>query len=147
MKIVLAPVDFSDVSGAVVQFAADVAKAFQTSLYLLHVAPPDPYFVGYEPGPQTVRDNVAQKIHQGQRRLQELEAEMKSKGYDVHALLVQGATTDKILQEAKRLEASMIVVGSHGHGALHTLLVGSVAEGLLRKSQCPVLIVPSTKKV
>jgi len=51
MKTILAPIDFSDVSGAVVQSAAGIAKAFQASLYLLRVAPPDPDFIGYEPGP------------------------------------------------------------------------------------------------
>jgi nucleotide-binding universal stress UspA family protein len=146
MKIILAPVDFSDVTDAVVQAAGEIAKAFQASLYLLHIAPPDPYFVGYEPGPQTVRDTIAQQIHKEQHQLQELESQVKGKGYDVHALLVQGATTEKILQEAKRLEADMIVVGSHGHGALQKLLVGSVAEGILRKAPCPVLIVPRSAR-
>ena len=143
MKTILAPIDFSDVTGAVVESAAGIAKAFQASLYLLHVAPPDPDFIVYEPGPQTVRDSVARKIRKEQHQLQELESEMKGKGLDVHALLVQGATTGKILQEAKRLQAEMIVIGSHGHGALQKLLVGSVAEGILRKAPCPVLIVPS----
>jgi nucleotide-binding universal stress UspA family protein len=143
MKTILAPIDFSDVTGAVVQSAAAIAKAFQASLYLLHVAPPNPDFVGYEPGPQTVRDSVAQKFRKEHHQLQELESELKSRGLDIHALLVQGATAEKILQEASRLRAEMIVIGSHGHGALQKLLVGSVAEGILRKVPCPVLIVPS----
>jgi nucleotide-binding universal stress UspA family protein len=146
MKTILAPIDFSDVTGAVVQSAAGIAKAFQASLYLLHVAPPDPDFIGYEPGPQTVRDSVAQKFRKEHHQLQELEADIRSKGLDIHALLVQGATAEKILQEAKRLQAEMIVIGSHGHGALQKLLVGSVAEGILRKAPCPVLIVPGAVK-
>lgn len=142
MKTILAPIDFSDVTKAVVRSAADLAKAFQAALYLLHVAPSDPDFIGYEPGPQTVRDSVARKFRKEHQQLQELESELKSKGLDVHALLVQGATTEKILQEAQRLQAEMVVIGSHGHGALKKLLVGSVAEGVLRKVSCPVLIVP-----
>lgn len=144
MKTILAPIDFSDVTGVVVEAAARIAKAFQASLCLLHVAPPDPDFIGYEPGPQTVRDGVAQKFRKEHRQLQELEADLKSKGLDIHALLVQGATAEKILQEAKRLGTEMIVMGSCGHGALRKLLVGSVAERILRKAPCPVLIVPST---
>ena len=143
MKTILAPVDFSDVTRTVVESATGIAKAFQASLYLLHVAPPDPDFVGYEPGPQSVRDTVAGKIRREHHELQELESGVKSKGVDVHALLVQGPTTDKILQEAKRLHVEMIVIGSHGHGALQKLLMGSVAAGILRKVPCPVLIVPS----
>ena len=144
MKTILAPIDFSDVTGAVVESAAGIARAFQASLYLLHVEPPDPDFVGYGPGPQSVRDTVAGKIHEEHHQLQEVESELKSKGVDVHALLVQGPTAEKILQEANRLRVEMIVIGSHGHGALKKLLVGSVAEGILRKVPCPVLIVPST---
>jgi nucleotide-binding universal stress UspA family protein len=143
MKTILAPIDFSDVTGAVVESAAGIAKAFQASLYLLHVAPPDPDFVGYEPGPQSVRDTVAGKIRKEHHQLQELESGLKTKGVDVHALLVQGATVEKILQEAKRLQAELMVIGSHGHGALQKLLMGSVAQGILRKAPCPMLIVPS----
>jgi nucleotide-binding universal stress UspA family protein len=142
MKTIIAPIDFSDVTGAVVESAAGIAKAFRSSLYLVHVAPPDPDFIGYEPGPQTVRDSVAQKFRKEHHQLQELETDLKSKGLDVHALLVQGATAEKILEETKRLKADMIVIGSHGHGALQKLLVGSVVEGILRKVSCPVLIVP-----
>ena len=142
MKTILAPIDFSDVTGAVVQSAAGIAKAFQASLYLVHVAPPDPDFIGYEPGPQTVRDSVARKFRKEHHQLQELKADLKSKGLDIHALLVQGATAEKIIQEAKRLQAEMIVIGSHDHGTLRKLLVGNIAEWILRKAPCPVLIVP-----
>ncbi len=146
VKTILAPIDFSDVTGDVIQTAGQIAKAFHASLYLLHVAPPDPYFVGYERGPQTVRDSVAQEIRKGQYYLQEVEAEAKDMGVDVHALQVQGATLEKILKESERLKADLIVLGSHGRGALQKLLVGSVVEGILRKAPCPVLIVPSFGK-
>ncbi|MBW2274656.1 MAG: universal stress protein, partial [Deltaproteobacteria bacterium] len=47
-----------------------------------------------------------------------------------------------ILAEAKRLAADMIVMGSHGHGALYRALLGSVSEGVLHKATCPLTIVP-----
>ncbi|MEW5940915.1 MAG: universal stress protein [Chloroflexota bacterium] len=68
---------------------------------------------------------------------------MRKAGLDATALVVQGATVETILNEASKLEADMIVVGSHGHGALYQLLVGSVCEGVLRKAACPVLVVPT----
>ena len=143
METILAPIDFSDVSDTVIRRAADLAKAFQAPIYLLHVAPPDPDFVGYAPGPQSVRDTVAGTIRKEHHQLQKLESKLKSEGLDVHALLVQGPVVEKILREGERLQAGIIVMGSHGHGALHKLLVGSVAEGVLRGSRCPVFIVPS----
>ena len=53
---------------------------------------------------------------------------------------------DRILHEATEQDAGLIVMGSHGHGAIYNLLVGSVAEGVLKGVSCPVLIVPSEKK-
>ena len=50
-----------------------------------------------------------------------------------------------ILEEAERLEAEVIIMGSHGHGALYDLIVGSVTEGVLRKAKCPVLVLPSKR--
>jgi nucleotide-binding universal stress UspA family protein len=57
-------------------------------------------------------------------------------------LLVKGATVEVILGEADRLGADLVVVGSHGHGAVHRFLVGSTADALVRQSEVPVLVVP-----
>ena len=142
MKNILAAVDFSDVTQAVATTAAALAGALDGRLFLLHVAAPEPDFVGYDVGPQTVRDGVAKEIRAEHRQLHELKQPLEQAGLDVTALVVQGATVEKIVQEAARLEADMIVVGSHGHGALHHLLVGSVTEGIMRAAVCPVLVVP-----
>jgi len=60
-------------------------------------------------------------------------------------LLLQGATIATVLTEADRLEANLLVIGSHGHGAVYDLLVGSVSEGLVRRSKRPMLVVPAAK--
>jgi nucleotide-binding universal stress UspA family protein len=141
-KNVLVPIDFSDASDVVVGHAVDLAHALSARLTLLHVAPPEPEFIGYEPGPQSVRDAVARKYHEQHARLQEIEKAMANVNIETTSLLVQGYTVEKILKEAERLNATLIVMGSHGHGALHNLLVGSVTEGVLRRARCPVVIVP-----
>lgn len=142
MKHLLVPVDFSDVTAGVVDVAAQLAKSLGAQITLLHVAPGEPEFVGYEPGPQSVRDNVAREIHEEHRRLQELDKQLEKRGIATKSLLVQGYPIEKILKESERLKADLIVMGSHGHGALRSLLVGSVTDGVLRKSKSPVLIVP-----
>jgi nucleotide-binding universal stress UspA family protein len=142
MKTVLALLDFSDVTDAVVKAAGELAGTFKAAVYLLHVAAPDPDFVGYEAGPQTVRDSAAKHFREEHRHLHELEERLKKEGMDAHVLLVQGATVEKVLQEAVRLKADVVVMGSHGHGALRNVLVGSVTEGVLRRARCPVLVVP-----
>jgi len=147
MQTILVAVDFSNVTEAVVGTAAIIARQFGSSVYLIHVVPPDPDFVGYDAGPDVVRDAVAHQFREEHRKLQELESTLQpqeGEGRNV-ALLIQGQTVEKLLQEQDRLGADMLVLGSHGHGALHNLLVGSVAEGVLRGARCPVLVVPSPK--
>ena len=53
-----------------------------------------------------------------------------------------GPTAQMILDAADHLQASHLVVGSHGHGGLHHLLVGSVAEEVVRRAKVPVVLVP-----
>jgi nucleotide-binding universal stress UspA family protein len=144
MKI-LAAVDFSPVSEQVLQTLARMAMTFPVRVTLVHVAPPDPAFVGYDTGPDAVRGQVAAELHASHRQLQQLADRMRASGVEVTALQLQGATVATVLAEADRLGAELIVLGSHGHGAVYELLVGSVAEGVVRRSKVPVLLVPSLR--
>lgn len=145
MKNILAAIDFSPVSDAVIEQATGLAEAFGAALWLLHVAAPDPDFVGYEPGPQSVRQSVAAGLHDEHRRLQERSAALRERGVDCTALLVQGSTPDTIVREADRLGVDVVVLGSHGHGVIHRALVGSVSEHVLHHANRPLLIVPAPR--
>ena len=109
---------------------------------MIHVAPPEPEFVGYESGPVSVRDAVAHRLREEHRQLQALDRQLASQGVLVTSLLIQGYPVEKILAEAARIPADVIVMGSHGRSLLRHLVVGSVTDGVLRKATCPVLIVP-----
>lgn len=143
MKTILVPVDFSDVMPTVLDEAETLARAFSGRLVLLHVAAPEPEFVGYDPGPQSVRDSAAKAYARLHSQLQEIERALAARSLQVSALTVQGYPAEKILEEARRLTADWIVMGTHGHGMLRQLLVGSVAEGVLRGAPCPVVVVPA----
>src|SRR5262245_12092339 len=70
MQRILAAVDFSEITDAVIRAAAAQARAFAGGLWLIHVAAPDPDFVGFDAGPQTVRDSRAAKVRQEHRTMQ-----------------------------------------------------------------------------
>lgn len=146
MKPVIAAVDFSDATEAVVAEAASLAIALRATLHILHVLPPEPDFVGYEPGPQTVRNIVAQELNEEHHETVDLRERLRGQGIDTEALVLRGRTADKVAEEAARLDAAMVVIGSHGHGALYDLFLGSVSEAILRSAPCPVLVVPWRKK-
>jgi nucleotide-binding universal stress UspA family protein len=142
MQNILVPVDFSSSTESVVDIARTIAECFSARLWLIHVVSPDPDFVGYDAGPQAVRDQVAGHLREEHQRLQATAAELREAGIDATALLVRGATAEKILAAAEEHAADLIVMGSHGHGAMHRALVGSVSERILRKAACPVTIIP-----
>ena len=143
MKTILVPVDFSDATPGLIETAKKFATTFGSRVVLLHVSEPEPDFVGFEPGPMAVRQTVARDLKGEHEKLEALKAACGLS--DVLALHIQGPAIEKILHEATAQSADLIVMGSHGHGALYELLVGSVTAGVLKDAQCPVLVVPATR--
>jgi len=145
MKLLVA-LDLAAATDEIVDHAAVLARKLPAEIWLLHVAEPDPDFVGFEVGPQAVRDSVAEDLRAEHRHLQELADRLKGEGLKAHPLFVQGSTAETILRKATELDADMIVVGSHGRGAMYQLLVGSISEAVLRSAEVPVLVVPTHKR-
>jgi len=145
MKTILVPVDFSDVTPQVLSVASSMAGAFACRLVVIYVAEPEPDFVGFEPGPPSVGIGlcVARDLKKEQQRLETMKDRLVAEGRDAMAFAMQGSAVDKILREAREQNAGLIVMGSHGHGALYELLIGSVTQGVMKSAQCPVVIVPS----
>lgn len=145
MKI-LVGIDLSDATQKIIKKAEEISKALSAQVWLLHAAAPEPDFIGYDPGPQSVRDTVAKTFHREHSEIQEIADQLRKAGIDSKALLVQDDAATAIIKEASKLGADMIVVGSHGRGAMHHLLMGSVSEGVIHKAECPVMVVPTHKR-
>jgi len=143
MENILIPVDLSGTTPAVIAAAKDVARNRIAKLYLIHVASLAAPSVATEFGPIVSRDELATTLRKEHRDVHVLATQLKSEGFDVNARLVPGDPIHQILREADRLSAHVIVMGSHGHGALYHLLMGSTVTGVLRKAPCPVLVVPA----
>jgi nucleotide-binding universal stress UspA family protein len=139
---ILVAVDLSPASPKVVEAARGVANLTGASVYILHVAEPDPDFVGYDAGPEVVRTQVAKELRREHREVQALADGLRDEGLDATALLIRGPTVETTLKEADKLKAGLIVVGTHGHGAVYDVLIGSYSAGIIRKSKLPVLVVP-----
>lgn len=138
---VIVGIDFSPSAERVLRAAADLARGLGARLHVVHAAAPEPTFVGYDrPGGPRDRDDRAAELTEEHRQLHDLVETID--GVDVVPLLVMGTTVDVLLDEARKHDATMVVVGSHGHGALRKLLVGSTADAVLRHADRPVLVVP-----
>ena len=142
MKLLVA-LDLSEPTQIIVKKAEEIAKKMSAQVWILHNAEPEPGVLEFKADPQAARDSLAEKFHLEHRQIQEIAKRLRKEGLEATALLVHGPTVEIILKEASDLDVDMIIVGSHGRGAVYQLLVGSVSEGILRKSRCPVLIVPT----
>ena len=145
MKTIVAALDFSDASEPVRETAAAMAKAFGAALKLVHVVEPEPTYSAYGFTPEEFP-----AIHTFQKearsRAEKALAAQKDKvgeGIEVETKLLEGNPLRTLLDYAEGTEEAMVVVGSHGHGAIASLLLGSVAEGVVRKAEIPALIVPA----
>jgi nucleotide-binding universal stress UspA family protein len=85
---------------------------------------------------------MAEVYRDEHRKLQALAADLAKKGIQVTSELVQGSSADTILSHADSLDASLIILGTHGHGKLYHLLLGSVSNSVLKHAKVPVLLVP-----
>lgn len=140
---ILVAIDFSEIAPAILAQAKFLTQATRGKLWLIHVAPPEPDFVGYQTGPQTERDYIAHKFWEEHRQLQQQAEALRNQKIDATALLLQGPTVETILKEARKLAADLIIVGSHGRSGLYQVFIGSVSSGILQQATCPVLVVPS----
>ncbi|HSN84961.1 MAG TPA: universal stress protein [Polyangiales bacterium] len=138
----LVSIDFSPVTDAQIDIVDRLARP-NREIHLLHVTEPDPSFVGLAAGPEEVQHQVASELRRAQAELDALAERLRAKGHAVDTLLVPGPTVQTILEQAQKLDAEVIVMGSHGRGKLFDLVVGSVSAGVIRKSPVPVLVVPA----
>lgn len=143
MERLLVCVDHSPVSGLVLEQAQRLLE-HGGSLVVLHVLPADPEWVGYEVGPQTVRDDVAHDLREARARTQAVVEELRERGLDASVRTIRGSAVETILEESRAIDATMIVLGAHRGGRLHELIAGSVAAQVIRKADRPVLVVPPT---
>lgn len=140
MKNILVPVDLSNVTESVLDFASHLATAFGAQIWLLYVAQPHPDFVGISvKDADTWRSIDVNGAHQA---FKDIAVTLADAGKAVVPILLQGPVVETIHEIAKAISADMIVLGSHGHGALYDLLVGSTSEGVIRHSRIPVSVVP-----
>jgi universal stress protein A len=143
LKRLLVPTDFSPTSARALEYAGVLAKQFGASLHLLHVvafpmqtvASPEGYWVELSGFRQRMREDAERLIAQVAASLS---------GVQLTTEVVEGQSPARAIVEAATERAShLIVMGTHGHGGVTHLLLGSVAERVVRTAPCPVLTVSS----
>jgi len=134
-NVILHPTDFSESSQAALRVARSLARDLGSRLVLLHVAPLEVYVSGMiasEPDVQVYRETMEET----RKRLDGPDLK-----YPVETRMSRGDASDEIVRQAEELGCGLIVMGTHGRTGLGKLLMGNVAESVLPRAHCPVLVV------
>jgi nucleotide-binding universal stress UspA family protein len=143
----MVPTDFSPASEIAFNYAVDLAAREGAAIHLLHVIDDAMFATAYPDGFYTELPGLrTQMIDEAQKRLNELAARCQAAKVLVTTEVLVGRPAAGIAQEAKAREMDLVVMGTHGRSGLAHLMLGSVAERVLRLAHCPVLTVRETSR-
>ena len=140
IKTILCPIDFSEISTNAMEYAVFLASHHHAKLLLLHVVEYLHEFEHYQIlvfTPQELSEKMEKQAYEELTKV----TEQVKKTITVEAVVRQGKAFMEIIKEAMEKDIDMIVMGSHGRTGISHMLMGSVAEKVVRKANCPVLIV------
>jgi nucleotide-binding universal stress UspA family protein len=152
MPRILTLLDLSDTTSDVLQIARSLARAMGAQLYLISVELPESDFEDDRLRTDFSRLGVARTLQRKHRTLRILQLELRKEGIDTTALLVRGKSrrsspAPKILQEIRRFNPDLVVMGSHSQGLLRKVLTRSISDTVVKHAGQPVVLVyPPRKK-
>jgi nucleotide-binding universal stress UspA family protein len=130
---ILHPTDFSDLSNNAFRLACALAQDYDAPLFILHVATA---LEAYK-GELVFKEHSAQYLAKDWEKL----SEYQWPGLEIRRLLEEGDPAEQIVRASHSIPCDFIVMGTHGRSGLPRLLLGSVAENVLREATCQVIIV------
>jgi nucleotide-binding universal stress UspA family protein len=140
---ILCPVDLSDYSRRALDHAIAIARWYKSTVTVVYVFSPAPV-TAFGPGPVVFEPIILTPADRDQL-LADVKAFAKAEsapGVSLDVRLREGNTAGEILAQAADMKADLLVIGTHGRSGFERLVLGSVAEKVLRKVSCPVMTVP-----
>jgi nucleotide-binding universal stress UspA family protein len=145
---ILVPIDGSETAMLGLSEAIKLAKSQGSELRLFHIV--NEFVLDYSYGAGLYGTNLIDSLREGGKKiLQQAEAHVRQQDVRVDSVLLEaigGPAADLIVAHAKEWPADLIVMGTHGRRGLRRLALGSDAEGVVRESPVPVLLVHDTSK-
>lgn len=140
LKKILFPTDFSEYADNALPYALELARKFEARVTLVHVLSPPTYAVSPEFAVDltAIQNNMQQTA---EKKMGELAARFTEGGVQVESVIQIGSAFAEIIGTARAHDVDLIVMATHGYGAVRHLLLGSTAEKVVRKAPCPVLTV------
>ena len=146
MKTFLVPIDFSAVSEEIIDTAVTFARAFDGKMVLLHTVQSQIITSEYALPAEALHEAMLVDEKSAADKLARYAEMFHTADLAVETIIRQGPPVTAILEVADKVSADYIIMGSHGHGRLYDLLVGSTASGVIKGAKCGVIIMPPEDK-
>ena len=140
---ILYPTDFSESAENALQYVISLSKKYGSKIHVLHVVEPFTYTsdFGIDYSAQYREMEVTAK-----RLIEEIVTSLKKSSLDAEGAVLSGEPFVEIIRYARQENADLIVMATHGRTGIEHMLLGSVAEKVVRKSPCPVLTIKKTSQ-
>lgn len=144
LHTIVVAIDFSQTSREALRRAVEIARDANGALHLVHVAAAPVYTAWAVTAPDLEASGVhARYVEDARLQLLDIASTLPIEPFRVTCTALPGQPAAEIVAYAARAGADLLVVGAHGHGAVSRFLLGSVAEQVVRRAACPVLVVPA----
>lgn len=156
MKKVLIALDYNPTAQKVAEMGYSLAKAMKAEVILVHVINDPNYYSAFEYGPimgftGSVNADLLKIVEPEELKHHSLEFLASTKEHlkdeNIKTIVAEGDTSSGIISTATEMSADIIVLGSHSRRWLEQILIGSVAEAVLRHSPIPLFIVPTKENI
>lgn len=136
MKNILVAVDFSPCTRSLINHSLEIAKALDGKIHLVHVVGSNTDSEG------RYRLDSDEQFPDANEALRKLICQIKETGIDTDGAIIEGQEAHSIIEEAKQINADLIIMGTHGHSVLGGALVNSASQSVLRHTTVPVYYIP-----
>ncbi len=143
MKKILVAINVEKNADRLIAKAEEIAKAFGSKIWILHVSEPDPDdFLGLEAGPQFAQDKRVENRKREGALVQRLAESLREKNIEAQGVQLEGSTAKMIKTEVQEIKADLVIAGHHKRNFFYQMFVGSVEQDLIDDLKVPVLLVP-----
>lgn len=143
MQRILCPTDFSEYASRALDCSIELARAFGSAIWIVHVLEPPVLFGGELTSSSLVGEVIKVQRERAQTELERAAQQCHTANVRAVAQLEIGYPANVLIQLSN--EADLVVVGTHGRTGFQHLVLGSVAERVVRMAKCPVLVVPKQR--